>query len=59
MSYVSSLEKKSLKSILSKRIFSIENECKTPNRSLTFIFYQKYFYDKVDLRLYEKELAGL
>ena len=26
----------------------IENEYKTPYEGLTFIFYQKYFYDKMD-----------
>ena len=36
--------KNSLKSILSLKIFLIENECKTQ-----FLFYQKYFYDKMDL----------
>ena len=29
----------------------IENEFKTPYGCLTFIFYQKYFYDKMDLRV--------
>ena len=32
-------------------MFLIENECKIPYGSLTFIFYQKYFYDKMDLQL--------
>ena len=36
--------KNSLKSILSLKIFLIENECKTQ-----FLFYQKYFCDKMDL----------
>ena len=29
----------------------IENECKAPYGCLTFIFYEKYFYDKIDLSL--------
>ena len=35
-----------------EKIFLIESECKTPIGCLTFIFYQKYFYDKMDLRLF-------
>ena len=34
-----------------KNIFD-RNECKIPIGCLTFIFYQKYFYDKIDLRLF-------
>ena len=30
----------------------VENESKKPYGSLTFIFYQKYFYDKMDLKLF-------
>ena len=33
------------------KIFLIEYECKTPYGCLTFILYQKYFYDKTDVRL--------
>ena len=29
--------------IIKKKTFLIANECKTPIRCLTFIFYQKYF----------------
>ena len=35
---------KSLKSILSIKIFLIENKCKTPYGCLTFIFNQKCFF---------------
>ena len=28
------------------------NECKTPYGCLTLIFYQKYFFDKIDIRLF-------
>ena len=41
--------KKVLSPFYYKKIFLIENECKTPIGCLTFIFYQKYFYDKIDL----------
>ena len=30
-------------------MFLIENECKTPVGSLTFTFYEKYFYHKRDI----------
>ena len=44
LKYILSHEKKSLKkSILSLKIFLIENECETSYGCLTFIFYQKYF----------------
>ena len=39
------------------KIFLVENECKTPIGYLTFIFYQKYFYDKTDLRLFYFHVA--
>ena len=32
-------------------MFFMENECKTPVECLTFIFYEKYFYDKTNLGL--------
>ena len=44
--------KKSLKSVLFKKIFLIENECKTSYGCLTSTFYQEYFYDKMGLRLF-------
>ena len=44
--------KKSLKPVLSKKIFLIENECKTSYGCFTFTFYQEYFYDKMGLRLF-------
>ena len=47
-----SINMKKKKSILSWKIFLIENECRTPKGCLTFIFYQKYFYDKMDFRLF-------
>ena len=40
-------------------MFLIENECKTPNECLTFIFYQKYFYDKISTWLYMPVLHTL
>ena len=32
--------------------FLVENECKTPIGCVTFIFYQKYFFDKMGLQLF-------
>ena len=35
-----------------KKKFLIENECKTPTACLKFIFYYKYFYDKMNLKIF-------
>ena len=44
--------KKSLKSMLSWKIFLIENEYKTPIGCLIFIFYQKYFLWQHGLKVF-------
>ena len=45
--------KKILSLIYHEKIYLIENECKIPSIGcLTFIFHQKYFYDKMDLRVF-------
>ena len=53
------MEIKSLKYILSLKIFLIENECKTPLGCLTFIFYQKYFSDTMDLTLFHVKIFSI
>ena len=38
----------------------IENECKTPIGCLRFIFYHKYFYNKMDFRfLFSRDKLSL
>ena len=45
--------KKALCPFYHKKMFLIENECKAPvGCCLTFIFYQQYFYDKIDLKVH-------